>query len=194
VLGWEEATRAPGIAASFLRVSRGDRVVFPRNNVEKCGNIISADADRSRAVEIAERAVARVCVRLLARDEETDGFLFGTPAPMHPSFQLSRRLERALRDLPAYVEAPKGVAASRNVPILDFPALRESEWAAKRDSAYRTIAESLELLDGYAPFELCDYGWGRPFWTALVRGGLQGALYVLDTIREDRTRLRNQQP
>ena len=46
---YAEAERSPYVKQLFLRVAPGDRVVFPSNNVEKCGNIISqAPARASR--------------------------------------------------------------------------------------------------------------------------------------------------
>ena len=43
-------------------VSIGSKVNFPRNNVEKCGNIIAVSHDRNMAIKAAEDAVSNVYV------------------------------------------------------------------------------------------------------------------------------------
>jgi hypothetical protein len=62
-----------------MRVAPGDKVVFPRNNVEKCGNVISAARDRDEAVAMAERAANMILIRLEPGNEETEAFLFDAP-------------------------------------------------------------------------------------------------------------------
>ncbi len=54
VEGRADAERLPYIKQLFFRVAAGDRVVFPTNNIEKCGNAISQAPSRDEAVEAAE--------------------------------------------------------------------------------------------------------------------------------------------
>jgi hypothetical protein len=73
------------------------------------------------------------------------------------------------------------------IAILPFPEFTQSEL---RDYAGRTPTESLEIIriiTGLAlPIIEEDYTpgivLGRRFWNALIRGGYQGAVYLLDTI------------
>ena len=50
--------------AAFLSVKPGDSVVFPRNNVEKCGNYIFSSRERKTAEKLAEEACRNVIIRL----------------------------------------------------------------------------------------------------------------------------------
>jgi biotin carboxylase len=77
VTGVDEAARMPGVRNVFMRVAPGDRVTFPRNNVEKCGNVISAARDRGEAVKAALTAANRILIRLEPGNEETEAFLAG---------------------------------------------------------------------------------------------------------------------
>jgi biotin carboxylase len=64
--GFDRLLERPGVEAAFLRVKPGDRVNLPQNNVEKCGNVISAAPTREEAVRIAEEAAASVKILLKA--------------------------------------------------------------------------------------------------------------------------------
>ncbi len=63
ITGLEDALKIPGIAEIFLNVKKGDKVVKPRSNVEKAGNIIAI----ANTLEEAEQAVAR-CKEVLKID------------------------------------------------------------------------------------------------------------------------------
>lgn len=54
----------PGVKYWFPRVSQGDFVRFPQNNVEKAGNIIAFSATPLEAEAVARNAVAAVLLRL----------------------------------------------------------------------------------------------------------------------------------
>ena len=86
ISGIEAARSAPLVRDVFLLKKEGDRVVFPRNNVEKCGNCIAVSSDaalgdialaRREAALAAESACRAVVLRLEPRDSETELFLFG---------------------------------------------------------------------------------------------------------------------
>lgn len=86
VEGLDRAAEIPGVQDVFLRVRLGDRVRFPRNNVEKCGNIITRGASRSEAAAAADRAASAVGIRLVPGEETTGRFLFGPSDKGSPSF------------------------------------------------------------------------------------------------------------
>lgn len=84
VSGVDSAEKIPGVKDVFPLKKAGDAVVFPRSNVEKCGNCISAvdisaagyrDA-RDKAVSAAEEACRKIILRLSPRNRETENFLF----------------------------------------------------------------------------------------------------------------------
>ena len=59
-------------------VSIGSEVDFPRNNVEKCGNIIAVSHSREAAIEVAQDAVSDIFITLEPANERTEQFLKGT--------------------------------------------------------------------------------------------------------------------
>jgi biotin carboxylase len=78
ISGTSAAQNRPFVKDVFLRIACGTKVDFPRNNVSKCGNIISAAPDRASAVEAAESAVRSILIRLDPDDPVTGDFLLKT--------------------------------------------------------------------------------------------------------------------
>lgn len=75
VSGLEAARAAPFVKDVFPRAGVGDTVVFPQNNVEKCGNVLSAAPTRAEAVQASEEACRKIVLRLTPHVAETDAFL-----------------------------------------------------------------------------------------------------------------------
>jgi biotin carboxylase len=164
----------------FFRVKSGDRVCFPENNVSKCGNVVSAAPVRALAVQAAEDAARGVLIRLSPHDAETDAFLSSAGASWPPdAFAASDGLLPALNALPC---GKSGLRRSGALSVVPFPAFMES---GAVDYAGRAVAESfaaVRLLTGLPlPFDN-EGGLGREFWAALLRGGYQGAAYLLDSL------------
>lgn len=145
VSGIEEARRRPGIRNVFMRVADGAAVVFPRNNVEKCGNVISVAAAREEAVRAAEEAARSILIRLEPHNRETDAFL---AMPCDTAFPPS-----------AFGRGGDGVP---------------------RDYAGRTREEALAVVRAMTGRDLPP---GTEAETALMRGGYQGAVYHIDSMR-----------
>ncbi len=193
----ERAARAePYVKEVFFRIRAGDRVVFPANNVEKCGNVISQAPDRPSAVAAAEAAARAVRIRLAPRNPETDAFLAGgwirnpdgTTWP--PSaFRVSPALASAAAALPDRGPDPRtGAAGNRggDRPRIAYAPLPGAERDGARDWQGRTIAESLSTVEawtGIFPDDgKADIVLGATFWKALLRGGYQGAAYAVDSL------------
>jgi biotin carboxylase len=190
--GLEQARSTEHVKNVFLRVAEGSAVRFPENNVSKCGNTISAAPDRAAAVAAAEKAAAALLIRLEAGREETDEFLESGDGAFPPSaytlspelrLLLDRLPERPLPEVP-----PDGSGLSRAV-LCPFPEFVES---ALTDFVGRSPGESLEAIRVITalPLPIMDMDTekaspvlGRPFWRSLIRGGYQGAVYYLDTLR-----------
>ncbi|QSH93192.1 ATP-grasp domain-containing protein [Treponema medium] len=81
VSGLEAARAAPFIKDVFPRAGVGDTVVFPQNNVEKCGNVLSAAPSRREAVQASEIACRKIVLRLKPHVAETDAFLAELHSP-----------------------------------------------------------------------------------------------------------------
>ena len=177
IFGCVGAERLPYVKQLFLRVAPGDRVVFPTNNVEKCGNAISQAPTRAEAEGAAEAAAGMVLIRLAPDDPETELFL--SSAPRHSAFSVVGDAAKELAAMPDHVDR----AVAGPGPVAPFA---RAESVEGRDWSGRGFAESAALAlefaarrqgpDIAAPGVLA----GR-FWRALARGGLQAALYVLDT-------------
>ncbi|MAG13327.1 MAG: ABC transporter permease [Spirochaetales bacterium] len=179
----------------FLRVSPGDTVRFPTNNVQKCGNVIAVDPLRSRAVNLAESVRRSVFLRLDPACDETYQFLYGDSETwIPPAFSISNRLNiEYLENMPEYISVEGDQQSS--VGILALPAL-ESENA--RDWHGFTVAEGLCAVCKFAGCSLeSEIGTsraagarvpghrivlGRVFWTGFLKGGVQGGVWVVDRV------------
>ena len=170
-----------GAAAAFLVSQRGDEVSFPRNNVQKCGNYIYAGPERDRAVQEAEEACRRVLLRLEAGHPETLKFLRRQSYPWVPDAYNLHRSDNLyrLKELPLAPDGKSIRSEGLKVPLL--PSLDDEK---STDWLGRGIPEALKALARAAEAELCpeEGNVGRPFWTAFLRGGLQGGLWYLDTL------------
>jgi hypothetical protein len=197
IQGIQAAREAPYVKELFLRAAPGSIVQFPENNVAKCGNIITQAPTRQAAAEAAENAARSILIRLEAPNPETERFLGIIDANVShlfppDAFTISPELRVKLLSFPETI-ADNTNLISRNFAIITFPALLQS---GLRDYVGRTIEESLaavRLITGL-PLPLVSpeeknsdnktVYLGRNFWLALVRGGYQGAVYIIDTIQE----------
>ncbi len=175
VIGLEAARAGRRIEKIFERCAPGDAVVFPRNNTEKTANVISAAPVRDEAIGAAEEAVSRMVFRLVADEKTTHAFLSDPEMP--EGFKLDVSANRAALD--AMPDSMPGHGCTAYHPLPEIAAERGRDWN------YRTIAQSLSMLEelsGARPARGGEPAHGRRFWHALLKGGLQGALFYLDTI------------
>jgi hypothetical protein len=196
IAGLEAARAGDHVKDLFLRIEPGSAVNFPENNVTKCGNVISAAPSREAAVNMAENAVRKVLIRLEPSNAETDKFLFsdkqtGLTYKFPPdAFQLTPALRSQLDALADPLPAP--AANKDGLALYPFPGFTGSEL---RDYVGRTVEESLEAVRKLTGLPLPIAGepspgtpgspylmLGRRFWAALIRGGFQGAVYLVDTL------------
>ncbi|MDR3170560.1 MAG: ATP-grasp domain-containing protein [Treponema sp.] len=180
----------------FLRIEPGTQVQFPENNVTKCGNVISAAPSREQAVDGAEQAARSVLIRLEAPNDATERFLSLSDTGYPPdAFTLPAQLRALLSKFPEpEVSGNPGLQPEVvEVALLPFPELTGS---GLKDYMGRTVEESIEavrLVTGRAlPYREVPYReasdarntgtliLGRRFWAALIRGGYQGAAYIVD--------------
>lgn len=188
--GIEEARKMDAVKDLFLRVEKGSCLQFPVNNVSKCGNIIAAHPDRSKAIKHAEKAAAALLIRLQCPDEATEAFIASYDSEKNRNFPpdayiLPKHIEEALRGFP---ECLPGTVDAGRVLLRSFPLLEASSVS---DYAGRSIQEGLEAVQHILDTRLEstteipeDHGLcvlGRGFWKALVRGGYQAAAYYLES-------------
>ncbi|MDR0623009.1 MAG: ATP-grasp domain-containing protein [Treponema sp.] len=183
IAGAETARQRPYMKELFFRISQGSRVKFPENNVTKCGNVITAAPDREQAAEAAEEAARSILIRLEPGNRETAEFLAAPAGEFPPgAFTVSEELRGLLARLPDTEKTGTG----GEYAVLPFP---EFTGSGLRDYMGRTVEESLEAARFLTGLPLPPAAGnsdnktilGRSFWAALIRGGYQGAVYLIDS-------------
>jgi hypothetical protein len=187
ISGLEIARTSGYIKDVFLRSKVGSEVRFPENNVSKVGNIISLAPDRESAVSSAENAARGILVRLSVPNKETENFLSVEPsiessrAFPPDSFALPEALYPLLKKLPE--SEPFDGEDYSDLSIYPFEDFMNS---GIKDYTGRSVEESLNAVRQITGLRLTitkdrtKNFLGRHFWSALIRGGYQGAAYVSD--------------
>jgi biotin carboxylase len=205
----DEARDVPYVKDIFLRAAPGSAVAFPENNVSKCGNVISAAPERKEAIESAEKAARMILIRLESPDPATEAFLSELPSGSQSfppdAFSLPPECYALLAELPVMkhflpnspVEEENAGGADlisllkdpgTDIAILPFPAFTRSD---PKDYVGRSVEESLDAVRILSGLPLPLTGnpislrrptvfLGRVFWNTFIRGGYQGAAYLVD--------------
>ena len=159
-------------------VSIGGEVDFPRNNVEKCGNIIAVSHSREAAITVAEDAVSDVFITLEPDNQKTDKYLKGEELDDENAFPpdaYGKLNEKELAELAGKEDIPANAKIINYIPDV----LKSAEYKNKQDWNYNTIqstAEKFDILRTKHPALNQE-----KFWKAVMRGGIQAAVYVSDT-------------
>lgn len=171
VTGLEDAAACASVRDVLPRVSAGDAITFPVNNVGKCGNVITVAPTRAEAVSAAEKAISTIVVRLEKDNSETDAFLSSPLDVSYPpsAYQLPESTYKAIE---AIVPGARLTLSESSVPAV------LKDFADCADWNKRTVRQALSQLH-----DLCGDCTvpEKAFVRALVRGGIQGALYLMDS-------------
>ena len=177
VTGLDEATKVEFVRDVLPRNSAGDNVHFPRNNVQKCGNIIAVAPTRAQAEKAAYDAIGRITLRLEPHNPQTDAFLrgeeeqgeHGFPPPAFPSALAAYEKSPCAKGL----EIPARASAEALLPPSLQPfADTETDWN------HGTLRQALKRFD---ELHVNQYAINADvFWRAMLRGSIQGALYTAD--------------
>ncbi|HBG36087.1 MAG TPA: hypothetical protein DDW88_03335 [Treponema sp.] len=179
--GIEDAQGIENVKAVFPRAKVHDELVFPTNNVEKAGNILSQAKTRKDAIEAAESAVACLFLALEENNAETEAFLSEDFLTNFPPSAFAGLGEEAAAFLKKQKnEKPISVLSFINA-IEDFlPPFFQNR--SVFDWNYKTIEKSLDDLAFFIKnnirLEKCTIP-AYDFWQAFLRGGSQGLLYIL---------------
>ena len=159
-------------------VSIGSKVDFPRNNVEKCGNIIAVSNDRETAIKAAQDAVSNVFITLKPATKETDDYLAGliqSDEDNFPPDAFGKLSPQELELLDGSLAADCPVADQ----LPDF--LKTKDYDQLTDWNFNTISDTLRKFDILrAKHPALDK---KEFFKALMRGGIQGAVDYSDTCK-----------
>ncbi len=185
----EEARSIPWIKEMFLRATAGNETGFPTNNVEKSGNFISAAPNRETAAGAAEEACRTVFVRLEANTARTRSFLFGEKESWIPdAFSLTRDKNRqVLQTMTDYEDRRSEGNTSIEIAVRGLPELElESACDWHGTPIHEAWKKVLALGDATVANEenSADIVIGKAFWRAFLRGGIQGAVWLIDSFRQ----------
>lgn len=194
--GLEQALQQSGIEELFLRVSEGQQVELPINNMGKCGNLISKAPSRREAVEAVQTAVQTVLVRLKPGSSRTEEYLNGSYQRGFSAFSgLSPQGARILAALPPYIGDLTNFSRRRgDVEILVPPHVELEEvrdWHGfTLEAAFRRVVEitgarpvdSVGVEPSPAQQRKSGLTLGHLLWKALIKGGVQAGVYLIDTL------------
>ena len=173
IYGLEKAKKIEGVKDVFPRNKIGDNVDFPRNNVQKCGNVITVAKSFSEAQKIAQDAIRSITIRLNVNNKETETFLSGKERGDEKGFPPCAY--PSLLGLKWHEEVKEKIREDESVISLCpsmFLSCKEEDWN------YNTVKQALELFDRLCPkHKEID---SVKFFEAMIRGGIQGCLYVAD--------------
>jgi hypothetical protein len=177
---WQDKMLAsPFVRDLYARVREGDCVDFPRNNVEKCGNIIAVSHDREAAIEVAQDAVSDIFITLEADNPRTEKYLNlieDDDEAAFPPDAFGRLNNDEIEKIKSEItEIPSDAKTADFIPKV----LQSAEYINKTDWNYNTIQTTAQKFDILRPkHPELD---AKRFWNALTRGGIQAAVYVSDT-------------
>ena len=107
VSGLDAARSVPFVKDVFPRSGAGDAVVFPHNNVQKCGNVISSSPSRKDSIAAAEKAVSKIVLRLEPCVRETDAFFADAKAAASKSCTAENRTADKTAEAQSLVQKAK---------------------------------------------------------------------------------------
>lgn len=181
--GREEALKLPGVKEVFLRYTPGMSLRFPRNNVEKAGNVIALGADSKEAEERAMAALRKINLVLNPSDNITGTFLDSSGSFPPDAFNIEKEAE-----LSSYVN--KLWDAHTPLPSRGFQAAPSEKLfvppppsSSITDYTGRSIADVLDILSSLGLLRLAENSDAvvlSDFWKALIKGGLPGGRWYLE--------------
>ena len=158
-------------------VSIGGQVDFPRNNVEKCGNIIAVSHNRDAAILAAQDAVSNIFITLKTKNEKTDAFIRGVQDECEegfPPLAFGELTQAELAEITGIIPADK--KSADYIPEV----LKKAEYIKKQDWNYNTIVQTAQKFDKLrAKHPVLD---AKKFWNYIMRSGIQGAVYYCDSL------------
>ena len=194
VLGLQEAKTSMNVKDVFSRISEECKVNFPKNNVEKCGNVISVADSYEEAIFASENAIKKIFLRLKPNNKETDAFLSSfndlfINQQEYPPNYFSFPNIKASSLMQVLLSSEFVIEEDIVYPVffkdyLDFG--REPFGISMREAIQKAFIIEPKLKDElfmltkkYENEKLVKY------WLAFIRGGMQGLIYWFDSYKSD---------
>ncbi len=158
----------------FTRLLKGETAQFPVNNVEKAGNVICTGSTRKEAEDIAESFIKETILHLEKNNENTVAFLQQPLETDFPpsAFMLPDSVYAKIKSLPDIL-----VQTEVFIPEILSGYVHVQDWNN------RTLQETVNIVNDYLKTnqiknQRVHTRSNLPnFWTCLIRGGIQGALF-----------------
>lgn len=180
--GIEEVHDKEHIKDIFLSLEEGDNVNFPRNNVEKVGNIIASSSSRRNLGETFSEALKRISIILEVGNKTTAEYLSS-----QESFPPNAIILHQEKDQLFYNYLVEGCNIDfKEIPnfdsfkLLNLPGRGEGSF----DWYNISIKENLEEIEKDFTLKFYDDGdeqFSAWFWKSLIRGGKEGLRWFLRT-------------
>ena len=176
IYGYENAKKIRQLKNLLPRIEEGSGVVFPVNNVEKCGNCITLAKSRKKAVTSCEKAVKQIVIRLKQNEKSTEDFLNQNTDFPPSAFIISEEDYAKIESLSDSTVYNTGKSWKKQIPsfLLKYT-------NTLTDWNHKTMKDALNQ------FETCFLGTVelpyKKFWKYLLRGSVQGLLYLADKIK-----------
>jgi biotin carboxylase len=178
-----------GIREVFINCAPGDRVVPPRNNVEKVANVIALGKTVEEASRIAADALDRIVIVLDPGDSESDAFFFRNGwNDLYARYRVSSSCgTRSVIGIDGISDTHISDAAVDPVVVRSLEELGGTLGDLENNQISIPAEELVDRLvtEGALRFAP-DAGVEVSilFWRSLIAGGRQGVRYFVDTLRD----------
>ncbi|MGP1438068.1 MAG: ATP-grasp domain-containing protein [Treponema sp.] len=178
----------------FSRVKEGDRVVFPSNNVEKCGNVICVAPTYEGAILASKNVIKDIFIRLKPKDKATYDFLTSInlvdQEAYPPNYFIFPKMEGT--SLMQFLTSSSFVIEEGIV----YPLIFKEYLDFVREPFVLSIREAMEkafLIEPKLKDELFELARNQntkkeeliKYWLSFIRGGMQGLIYWFDSYKND---------
>ena len=148
--------------------------------MQKCGNVISLAHSFEKAENSAQKAVSNILIRLEPNNPETETFLSSKQHPDEKgfppdAFELFKELKKY--ELSGFIEKNASVREKLPIDLVELLKSSKSDWSYM--NAYEAACRFDLLMPCHPIMEK------KRFWSALLKGGLQAAIYVSDSYAEN---------
>lgn len=178
---WSNNVKSENIKNVFPRITNAlDELDFPRNNVEKCGNVISLAQTRNEAIFEAENAISNIFLRLDSNNAKTEEFLSDKnksdesnfPPPAFEAYNIVKNIQFS-------GVIPQNEPAEKHIP----DEIKNMVNSVAVDWNYLTVLQTIKKFDTICKNH-SEINANR-FWKALFKGGIQAIVYVADSSSEN---------